>query len=87
MKTKYKYEDGKFLENDRKDNEILILRAENSNLKAQIEKNEDEIKLIKENGTPFNFKVLNILWIILLIVGPTTLCILLLNFCGLFLVN
>lgn len=37
------------------------------------------VKLIKENGTPFKFKVLNILWIILLIVGPTTLCIISLN--------
>lgn len=38
-------ENGKVLCANRKDNEILILRAENSNLKAQIEKNEDEIKL------------------------------------------
>ena len=33
MKQKFKYEGGKFLDNDRKDNEILILRAENTNLK------------------------------------------------------
>jgi hypothetical protein len=33
MKTKLKYEDGRFLLNDRKDNEISILRRENSNLK------------------------------------------------------
>lgn len=36
MKEKLKYENGMFLNNDRKDNEILILRAENSNLKASI---------------------------------------------------
>ena len=33
MKTKLKYEDGKFLDNDRKDNEIVIIRSENTNLK------------------------------------------------------
>ena len=31
MKTKLKYEDGRFLKNDRKDNEIIIIRGENSN--------------------------------------------------------
>ena len=46
MKSKLKYDEGTFLNNDRKDNEILILRAENSNLKknlAKIEK-ENEVK-------------------------------------------
>ena len=33
MKEKFKYENGKFLHNEKKENEILILRAENSNLK------------------------------------------------------
>ena len=33
MKTKLKYEEGRFLKNDRKDNEIIIIRGENSNLK------------------------------------------------------
>ena len=33
MKGKYKYEEGIFLHNDKKDNEIFILRTENSNLK------------------------------------------------------
>lgn len=33
MKEKYKYPEGKFLENKIKDNEILIIRAENTNLK------------------------------------------------------
>ena len=52
MKTKYKYEDGKFLENDRKDNEILIIRTENTNLKniiANHEKNNQRlVKLMDE---------------------------------------
>ena len=43
LKAKVKYEDGKFLENDRKDNEIIILRRENSNLKKEIIKLEEEI--------------------------------------------
>ena len=33
LKEKVKYEGGKFLDNDRKDNEIIILRSENSALK------------------------------------------------------
>jgi len=36
LKEKVKYENGKFLDNDRKDNEIVILRRENSNLKKEI---------------------------------------------------
>ena len=32
MKIKYKYENGRFLNNDRKDSEILILRSENSKI-------------------------------------------------------
>ena len=36
MKTKLKYEEGRFLKNDRKDNEIIIIRGENSNLKQSI---------------------------------------------------
>ena len=42
MKTKLKYDEGRFLENDRKDNEIIILRRENSNLKQSISKLEEE---------------------------------------------
>ena len=38
LKEKVRYEDGKFMENDRKDNEINILRRENSNLKKEISK-------------------------------------------------
>ena len=48
LKEKVKYEGGKFLDNERKDNEIFILRAENSSLKKEIMKFEHTIK-IKEN--------------------------------------
>ena len=52
MKIKYKYENGRFLENDRKDNEIIILRQENTNLKNIISNLERDIneknKIIKE---------------------------------------
>ena len=48
LKEKVKYEDGKFLNNDRKDNEIIILRKENSNLKREINKLKEEIKEIKK---------------------------------------
>ena len=44
MKIKLKYEDGKFLDNDRKDNEIVIIRSENTNLKKIIADNEKNIK-------------------------------------------
>ena len=44
MKAKLKYEDGKFLTNDRKDNEILIIRGENINLKKAISSLEDKVK-------------------------------------------
>ena len=43
MKTKLKYEDGRFLNNDRKDNEIIIIRGENSNLKKTIKNLEEQI--------------------------------------------
>ena len=48
MKTKLKYEDGRFLNNDRKDNEILIIRGENSILKNEINKLEEKVKLLEE---------------------------------------
>ena len=41
-KEKAKYEEGCFLNNDRNDNEILILREENSNLKKEIIINLDD---------------------------------------------
>ena len=44
MKEKLKYENGKFLHNEKKENEILILRAENSNLKKIIDENEKTIE-------------------------------------------
>ena len=44
MKTKLKYEEGRFLKNDRKDNEIIIIRGENSILKNEINKLEERIK-------------------------------------------
>ena len=44
MKGKYKYEEGRFLENDKKDNEIIIIRTENANLKNIINKLEQQIK-------------------------------------------
>ena len=47
LKEKVKYEEGRFLNNDRKDNEIIILRQENSNLKKEIVKN-DKISKIYE---------------------------------------
>ena len=40
LKEKVKYEGGKFLNNERKDNEIIILRQENAILKKEIEKHE-----------------------------------------------
>ena len=47
MKIKFKYEDGRFLKNDRKENEIIILKSENSNLKKNILKNEENMKRIE----------------------------------------
>ena len=44
MKAKLKYEGGRFLNNDRKDNEIIIIRSENTNLKNIIKKLEDKIE-------------------------------------------
>ena len=38
LKEKVKFKEGKFLENERKDNEIIILRTENSSLKKEIVK-------------------------------------------------
>ena len=47
MKTKLKYEDGRFLNNDRKDNEIIIIRSENSKLKNTVDELENEINKLK----------------------------------------
>jgi len=48
LKEKVRYEGGKFLDNDRKDNEIIILRQENSSLKKEIVKLENRNR-INEN--------------------------------------
>ena len=50
LKEKVKYEGGKFLNNERKDNEIIILRQENSILKKEIEK-------YKENNYLYESKI------------------------------
>ena len=74
LKEKVRYEGGKFLENDRKDNEIMILRNENSKIKKEIkklesqkmileaEKNEykDEIKQLENNVDILNKKIVNL---------------------------
>ena len=49
MKTKLKYEEGRFLKNDRKDNEIVILRGENSNLKLSIKQLEKKNKNLEND--------------------------------------
>ena len=49
MKSKLKYEDGRFLENDRKENEIIILRQENINLKKYISDKEKKWKSTEDN--------------------------------------
>ena len=48
-KTGLLIENGNIISNDRKDNEIFILRRENSNLKNVINSHELEIKIIKKN--------------------------------------
>jgi hypothetical protein len=53
LKEKVKYDGNKFLDNERKDNEIFILRAENSSLKKEIVKleniNKNKDNKIKEH--------------------------------------
>ena len=49
MKTKLIYEEGRFLKNDRKDNEIIIIRGENSNLKQSIKQLEEKINLLEKD--------------------------------------
>lgn len=44
LKEQVKFEGGKFLDNDKKENEIIILRKENSNLKIAIHNLEEENK-------------------------------------------
>ena len=72
LKEKVRYDGGKFLNNDRKDNEIIILRQENSLLKKDItkyeqknkdltdivRKDQDIIKVLKSKNTQLN-KLIN----------------------------
>ena len=62
LKAKIKYGDGKFLENDRKDNEILILRKENTKIKKQLSKkiNELETKVKQNENKTRNVRINNI---------------------------
>ena len=57
MKTKLKYEDGRFLNNDRKDNEIIIIRSENSKLKNTIDEMEKENFRLQNLITEQNKKI------------------------------
>ena len=57
MKSKFKYENGRFLENDRKENEILILRYENINLKKHILNTELNIKKLEKELFEKNKKI------------------------------
>ena len=57
LKEKVKYEGGKFLDNERKDNEIFILRAENSSLKKEIVKLEN-INRNKDNKIKEHLKTI-----------------------------
>ena len=50
LKEKVRYEGGKFLNNDRKDNEIKILRRENSNIKREVKKMEIKIINLEKKG-------------------------------------
>ena len=53
LKEKVKYESGKFLDNEKKDNEIFILRAENSSLKKEIVNldSKNKTELIAKNNS------------------------------------
>ena len=60
LKEKVKYEGGKFLENDRKDNEIIILRRENSTLKKEIVKLGNKNKKIENKNNEQEKKILGL---------------------------
>jgi len=71
LKAKVKFEGGKFLENDRKDNEIIILRNENSRIKKEIKKLEsqkivieseynEKIKKLENDNMILNKKILDL---------------------------
>ena len=59
LKEKVKFKKGKFLNDDKKENEIFILTKENSNLKTEISKLNKELKQYKLNN-PINKKNINI---------------------------
>ena len=57
LKQKVKYEGGKFLDNDRKDNEIIILRRENSKLKKEIANLENINKSMENKNKEYQSKI------------------------------
>ena len=59
LKIKVKFKKGKFLNDDKKENEIFILRQENSNLKKEINKLENKIKQYKTNKIINNNIIIN----------------------------
>ena len=60
LKEKVKYEGGKFLDNDRKDNEIIILRSENSALKKEIIKLENINKETESKNDEYQKNIKNL---------------------------
>jgi len=60
MKMKFKYENGKFLDNDRKDNEIIILRKENTILKNKINDFEINIKSLENKIIDKDKEIINL---------------------------
>ena len=57
MKEKLKYENGRFLDNERKDNEIIIIRSENSKLKNTINDLEKQNKNYEYLVEQLNIKI------------------------------
>ena len=57
LKEKVHFAEGKFLENDRKDNEIIILRRENSTLKKEISKLENKNKKMENKNNEYISKI------------------------------
>ena len=59
LKDKVKYKKGKFLNDDKKENEIFILRQENSNLKNEISKLQEKLNKYKINKIVNNNIIIN----------------------------
>lgn len=57
MKVQLKYEEGKFLDNDRKDNEIFIIRSENTNLKRIISDKDKSINELNDQMKEKDFQI------------------------------